>query len=159
VEHLQKLGVSVAVTGDEMHIKGGTPLKAVDFDGSLAPDAVLPLAAVSAYAEGTSRFMNIEHIRYKECDRISDFRAQLEKAGVRTEEKRDELIVHGSPDGIKGAAEIDGHYDHGVIMAMTAVALGSQHGLTIRDPRHVAQTYPHFYDDLASIGGIVEPIV
>ncbi len=158
VEHLQKLGVSIAVIGDEVHIKGGTSLKAVDFDGSLAPDAVLPLAAVSAYAEGTSRFTNIEHIRYKECDRISDFRSELEKAGIRTEEKLDELIVHGAPEGIRGAAEIiDGHYDHGVIMAMTAVALGSEHGITIREPRHVAQTYPHFFEDLASIRGIIEP--
>jgi len=157
IEHLQKLGVSIKVTGDEVHIKGGSPLKAVDFDGSLAPDAVLPLAAVSAYAEGTSRFTNIEHIRYKECDRISDFRTELEKAGVSTEEKLDELIIHGSPNGIKGAAEIDGHYDHGVIMAMTVVALGSEKGLTIRDPQHVAQTYPDFFDNLVSIGGMVDP--
>lgn len=157
VKHLQKLGVSIEVIEDKVHIKGGNPLKAADFDGSLAPDAVLPLAAVSAFAEGTSRFMNIEHIRYKECDRISDFRCELEKAGVRTEEKPDELIVYGSQGEIKGNADINGHYDHGVIMAMTAVALGSEKGLTICDPQHVAQTYPQFFGDLASIGGIVKP--
>ena len=138
-------------------MRGGGPFAARDFDGSLAPDAVLPLAAVAAFAEGVSRFTNIEHLRYKECDRISDFRRELLKAGVQAEERRDELIVHGQPAGIRGGAEIDGHFDHGVIMALSAIALGSHAGLTINAPRHVAQTYPDFFTDLRSIGGAIEP--
>ena len=153
VDHLRKMGVGVSQMGDELHIKSSGHLTAHDFDGSLAPDAVVPLAAVAAFAEGTSRFTNIEHIRFKECDRISDYRAELEKAGVSTDETQDELIIHGSPNGVRGGAVINGHYDHGVIMALTAVGLGSELGVTIDAPRHVAQTYPEFFEDLVSIGG------
>lgn len=159
INHLRNMGVQIEQSNDELHIKGGGNLKALDFDGSLAPDAVLPLAAVSAFAEGTSRFTNIEHLRFKECDRISDYRAELEKMGVSTEENHDELIIHGSPNGVEGGAIIDGHFDHGVIMALTAVGLASKQGVIIDDPCHVAQTYPDFFDDLASIGGGVTTVV
>ena len=158
IDHLRKMGVSIDQGAEELHVRGGAPLQPLDFDGSLAPDAVLPLAAVAAFAEGTSRFTNIEHIRFKECDRISDYRAELEKAGVKTEETQDSLIIHGSGKGVRGGAVINGHYDHGVIMALTAVGLASDLGVTIDDPRHVAQTYPNFFDDLASIGGFVGPL-
>lgn len=116
---------------------------------------MLPLAALAAHADGTSRFYNIEHLRYKECDRISDFRAELTKAGVSAEERRDELIIHGQPNGVPGGVVVDSHYDHGVVFAMTVLALRSQSGLAIRDAQYVAQTYPQFFDDLQRIGGTV----
>ncbi len=155
LDYVRRLGISAEFGPAGLRVRGGGSFKAQDFDGSKAPDAVLPLAALAAYADGTSRFYNIEHIRYKECDRISDFRRELLAAGVRADERRDELIVHGSPGGIAGGAVVDGHFDHGVIMALSALALRSDAGLVVRDPRHVGQTYPAFFDDLRSIGGDV----
>ncbi|WP_158259832.1 3-phosphoshikimate 1-carboxyvinyltransferase [Phyllobacterium phragmitis] len=159
LDYLRKLGVRMERSSKELRVFGGGPFVAHNFDGSLAPDAVLPLAAVAAFADGTSRFGNIEHIRYKECDRISDYRAELLKAGIQTEETRDELIIHGSPGGIDGGAEVFGHFDHGVIMALSAIAFGSRHGLIINDPQHVAQTYPTFFDDMQKIGASVTPLL
>ncbi len=155
LQYLSELGVSVDRTANGMRVRGGGELEARDFDGVLAPDAVLPLAALAAFARGTSRFYNIEHLRYKECDRISDFRAELVRAGIKAEETRDSLIIHGSPRGVAGGVVVDSHFDHGVIMALSAIALRSQEGLLIRDPRHVAQTYPGFFDDLRSLGASV----
>lgn len=157
LDYLRKLGVRIERSPKELRVFGGGPFAAHDFDGSLAPDAVLPLAAVAAFADGTSRFRNIEHIRYKECDRISDFRAELLKAGIHAEETQDELIIHGSPTGIEGGVEVSGHFDHGVIMAMSAIAFGSRRGLVINDPQHVAQTYPDFFKDMQNIGATVTP--
>jgi 3-phosphoshikimate 1-carboxyvinyltransferase len=157
LEYLRDIGVSVAADGTTLTVRGGQPLAPLDFDGSKAPDAVLPLAALAAHADGTSRFYNIEHLRYKECDRISDFRNELLRAGVAADEKRDELIIHGTPAGVAGAAVVDSHYDHGVVFAMTVVALRSRSGLTIRDAQYVTQTYPQFFDDLQRIGGKVTP--
>jgi 3-phosphoshikimate 1-carboxyvinyltransferase len=157
LEYLQEIGVDVITNGTTLSVRGGSPLKSLDFDGSKAPDAVLPLAALAARADGTSRFYNIEHIRYKECDRISDFRTELIRAGVAAEERRDELIIHGSPAGVAGGVAVDSHYDHGVVFAMTVIALGSRSGLTIRDAQYVAQTYPQFFEDLQRIGGHVTP--
>jgi 3-phosphoshikimate 1-carboxyvinyltransferase len=158
VEYLREIGVSVTTDGSTLSVHGGGELTPLDFDGSTAPDAVLPLAALAAHANGTSRFYNIEHLRYKECDRISDFRAELVRAGVRADERRDELIVHGSPAGVAGAVAVDSHYDHGVVMAMALIGLRSRSGLTINDPQYVAQTYPNFFADLQRIGATVTPV-
>jgi 3-phosphoshikimate 1-carboxyvinyltransferase len=155
LEYLREIGVAVSTSGTTLSVRGGGPLKPLDFDGSTAPDAVLPLAALAAQADGTSRFYNIEHLRFKECDRISDFRGELMKAGVLADEKRDELIVHGRPGRLAGGGVVDSHFDHGVVFAMTVLGLRSDAGLTIRDAQYVAQTYPHFFDDLQRIRGHV----
>lgn len=155
LEYLRQLGVGITTSANTISVRGGGELSPLDFDGSTAPDAVLPLAALAAHADGTSRFYNIEHLRYKECDRISDFRAELLRAGVAAEERRDELIIHGRPDGVAGDVVVESHYDHGVVFAMTVIALRSRSGLTIRDAQYVAQTYPQFFDDLLRIGGKV----
>jgi 3-phosphoshikimate 1-carboxyvinyltransferase len=157
LEYLREIGVSVAASGTTLSVRGGGLLKPLDFDGARAPDAVLPLAALAAHADGTSRFYNIEHLRYKECDRISDFRRELVRAGVAAEEKHDELIIHGTPAGVAGGVVVDSHYDHGVVFAMTLIGLRSRSGLAIRDAQYVAQTYPQFFDDLQRIGGTVTP--
>ncbi|GAA3097561.1 3-phosphoshikimate 1-carboxyvinyltransferase [Streptomyces rectiviolaceus] len=155
LEHLIGMGVSLDVGERSVRVSGGGTLRPLDFDGAKAPDAVLPLAALAAHADGTSRFHNIEHIRYKECDRISDFRHELERAGVAAEEKQDELIVHGSPEGVRGGVAVDSHYDHAVVMAMSLIALRSREGLTVNDPQYVAQTFPDFFEQLQRIGGRV----
>lgn len=158
VEYLREMGISITADGSTLSIHGGGELMPLDFDGSTAPDAVLPLAALAAHANGTSRFYNIEHLRYKECDRISDFRTELVRAGIRADERRDELIIDGSPAGIAGTVAVNSHYDHGVVMAMTLIALRSRSGLTINDPQYVAQTYPNFFADLQRIGATVTPV-
>lgn len=158
-DYLQALGIRIERQGSITRVQGGGAFRACDFDGSLAPDAVLPLAALAAFANGTSRFTNIEHLRYKECDRISDFRAELSRVGVRAEEKHDELIIHGSPRGVAGGVAVDSHYDHGVIMALTVVGLRSRGGVAINEPRHVAQTYPQFFSDIQRLGATVTPAV
>lgn len=155
LEYLQDMGVSLDLGERSVRVRGGGTLQPLDFDGAKAPDAVLPLAALAAHADGTSRFYNIEHIRYKECDRISDFLRELERAGIAAEEKQDELIVHGSANGVQGGVTVDSHYDHAVVMAMSLVALRSRDGLTINDSQYVAQTYPGFFEQLQRIGGSV----
>lgn len=156
VDVLGLMGVPIQHTDDTVHIQGNGQLKAVDFDGDQATDAVLAMVAAAVFAEGTSRFYNVENLRYKECDRITDFRTELCKAGAQVVEKRDEIIVHGSPAGVKGGVEINPHYDHRVIMALTVVGLRSEEGVIIRDAHHVAKSYPHYFDHLRSLGAAIE---
>lgn len=155
LEHLHDMGVSLDIGERNVRVRGGGALKSVDFDGAKAPDAVLPLAALAAHADGTSRFYNIEHIRFKECDRISDFRTELERAGIAAEEKQDELIIHGSSERVRGGVTVNSHYDHAVVMSMSLIALRSREGLTINDSQYVAQTYPEFFEQLQYVGGRV----
>ncbi|GAA3407205.1 3-phosphoshikimate 1-carboxyvinyltransferase [Paenibacillus hodogayensis] len=158
IDVLRAMEVPLTHDNDIVHIKGNGKLKAVEFDGDHFTDAVLAMVAAAVFAEGTSRFYNVENLRYKECDRITDYLNELRKAGADVEERQSEIIVHGKPEGVEGGVEIDAHFDHRVIMALTVVGLRSKLGLTIKDAHHVAKSYPHYFDHLKSIGAQVELI-
>lgn len=156
VDVLRSMGVDLTHENDVVRVRGNQKLKAGEFDGDHFTDAVLAMVAASLFAEGTSRFYNVENLRYKECDRITDFVTELRKAGADVEERQSEIIVHGRPQGIAGGVEINAHYDHRVIMALTVAGLRSEKGLIINDAHHVAKSYPQYFDHLLSLGAQIE---
>jgi 3-phosphoshikimate 1-carboxyvinyltransferase len=156
VDVLKMMEVPLTHENGIVHVKGNGKLKAVEFDGDHATDAVLAMVAAAVFAEGTSRFYNVENLRYKECDRITDYLNELRKAGANVEERQAEIIVHGRPEGVEGGVEINAHYDHRVIMALTVVGLRAKQPLRIRDAHHVAKSYPIYFDHLKALGANVE---
>ena len=134
VDVLKAMGVNLTHDNGVVHVRGNQRLVAGEFDGDHFTDAVLAMVAAAVFAEGTSRFYNVENLRYKECDRITDYLNELRKAGADVEERQSEIIVHGKPQGVEGGVEINAHFDHRVIMALTVVGLRSEKGLTIRMP-------------------------
>lgn len=156
VDVLRMMQVPLTHDNDEVHVRGNGKLKSVEFDGDAATDAVLAMVAAAVFAEGTSRFYNVENLRYKECDRITDYLAELRKAGANVEERQAEIIVHGRPEGVEGGVEINAHYDHRVIMALTVVGLRAKQPLKIKDAHHVAKSYPQFFDHMQALGARVE---
>jgi 3-phosphoshikimate 1-carboxyvinyltransferase len=156
VDVLQMMDVPLKHENGVVHVQGNGRLRPVEFDGDAATDAVLAMVAAAVYAQGSSRFYNVENLRYKECDRITDYLNELRKAGANLEEKQSEIIVHGRPDGIEGGVEIDAHYDHRVIMALTVVGLRARQPIVIKDAHHVAKSYPQFFDHMRSLGAIIE---
>lgn len=156
VDVLRMMEVPLTHENDIVHVQGNQRLKAVEFDGDAATDAVLAMVAAAVFAEGTSRFYNVENLRYKECDRITDYLNELRKAGANVEERQAEIIVHGRPEGVEGGVEINAHYDHRVIMALSVVGLRAKAPLRIKDAHHVAKSYPIFFDHMRSIGAQIE---
>lgn len=156
VDVLQMMQVPLTHDNDIVHVKGNATLKAVEFDGDAATDAVLAMVAAAVFAEGTSRFYNVENLRYKECDRITDYLNELRKAGANVEERQAEIIVHGRPEGVEGGVTIDAHYDHRVIMALSIVGLRAKAPIRIQDAHHVAKSYPQYFDHIAALGAKVE---
>ncbi|AOZ91568.1 3-phosphoshikimate 1-carboxyvinyltransferase [Paenibacillus crassostreae] len=156
VDVLQMMGVPLTHENDIVHVKGNGRLKAIEFDGDAATDAVLAMVAAAVFAEGTSRFYNVENLRYKECDRITDYLAELRKAGANVEERQAEIIVHGRPEGVEGGVEINAHYDHRVIMALSIVGLRAAQPITIKDAHHVAKSYPQYFEHLEALGAQVK---
>jgi 3-phosphoshikimate 1-carboxyvinyltransferase len=156
VDVLKAMGVPLTHQNGTVHVRGNQKLRAVEFDGDTFTDGVLAMVAAATFAEGTSRFYNVENLRYKECDRITDYLNELRKAGANVEERQSEIIVHGRPEGVEGGVEINAHFDHRVIMALTVVGLRSKQGLLIKDAHHVAKSYPIYFDHLRALGAQVE---
>jgi len=156
VDVLRMMEVPLTHTNGIVNVRGNGRLRAVEFDGDTATDAVLAVVAAAVFAEGTSRFYNVENLRYKECDRITDYLTELRKAGANVEERQSEIIVHGRPEGVEGGVEINAHFDHRVIMALTVVGLRAHAPIRIRDAHHVAKSYPIYFDHLRALGAKVE---
>ncbi|UHA74075.1 3-phosphoshikimate 1-carboxyvinyltransferase [Paenibacillus sp. 481] len=156
VDVLRTMGVPLTHADNVVHIQSQGQLQAGEFDGDEFTDGVLAMVAAAVFAEGTSRFYNVENLRYKECDRITDYLNELKKAGANVEERQAEIIVHGRPEGVEGGVDINAHYDHRVIMALTVVGLRAKQPLRIHDAHHVAKSYPQYFDHLRALGANVE---
>jgi 3-phosphoshikimate 1-carboxyvinyltransferase len=152
---LKQMGMSIEEKGNQLICRGAEVVQPIRLDGSTCQDSVLPMAALACFAHGTSTFYNVETLRFKECDRISDFRHELQAAGADVTEERDAIIIHGHGN-VKGGTIVNGRHDHSVIMALAVVALRSKSGLTIQGAEAVSQTYPTFFKDLQKLGAAVE---
>ncbi len=155
---LVAMGADITHDGSRVRIRGGRPLKAGRFDGDPFTDAVLALTAAALFAEGETQFENVENLRYKECDRISDYRCELNKLGARVSEAHDKLIISGRPEGLEGGVAVESRIDHRVIMGLTIAALRSQAPVLIREAGHIAKSYPAFFEHLRSLGARIETV-
>jgi len=152
VDVLRDMGADISFDGQRVRVKGGGALHGVEFDGDKATDAVLAMEGAACFALGASRFYNVENLRIKECDRISEPLLELRRIGIHAEEKKDEIIIHGNPNGYEGGIEVDGRKDHRVIMMLAIVGLRTYKGITINGAEHIAKSYPDFFLHLQSLG-------
>lgn len=146
VECLEKMGC-IATYEDKRITIEGRPLIGIDVDMNSISDTVQTLAVVALFAEGPTRIRNIEHIRFKETDRIEAVATELRKLGAEVTVKQSELII--VPRTIR-AAEIDTYEDHRMAMSFALAGL-VEPGIQIRNPGCTQKTYPHFFSDLRKI--------
>lgn len=123
-------------------------------DGSQMQDAIPTIAVLAAFNETPVRFVGIENLRVKECDRIRAVSTGLNniREGLAKEEG-DDLLVFSDP-GLAGQslpADIDTFADHRIAMSFALAGLKIR-DITILDPGCVAKTYPGYWDALASLG-------
>jgi 3-phosphoshikimate 1-carboxyvinyltransferase len=149
--------------GGGVRLVSNAVLRAVEFDGDLATDAVLALMGAACFAEGRTRFYNVSNLRIKECDRISEPLRELRKLGVKCWEGHeigdsdpDAIIIEGNPSGYEGGVTVDGRDDHRVIMLLSIVALRCKNPVRILRSHQVAKSYPTYFDHLTTLGARVE---
>ncbi|MDT8378873.1 MAG: 3-phosphoshikimate 1-carboxyvinyltransferase [Desulfotignum sp.] len=138
---LEKMGCDLFFEKKTVAVKGRR-LKAVDVDMSDTPDAVPAIAVAAAFARGTTRIRNIQHLREKECDRIHAVTSQLEKMGIHTDQGDDWLTVKG---GTPVGAFINTFNDHRIAMAFAVAGLNVP-GMQIENPACVGKSFPGFWD-------------
>ncbi len=138
--------------GEMIVLHGGRRLRGVEVNGDPIIDCIPVLVALASFAEGESRFYNIESLHYKESDRINDLCAELRKAGCELTPLQDTILVRGKPQGINGGVVVDGHHDHRLLMALAIAGTRSRHGLTLTGVEHIAKSYPHFFHEMQQLG-------
>lgn len=153
VVDIQKLGATIKYENNSL-ITSVNELKNVNIDVSQTPDLGPALSVIFTQAEGTSKLVNASRLRIKECDRITCVKEELNKLGANTSETEDSLIVNGKTN-IKGGT-IDSHNDHRLVMAFAMIATIADSDIVIMNAGAVKKSYPDFFKDYISLGGIVK---
>lgn len=164
-EVLAQMGAVISTFDEQngIRLSAQNDLRAVEFDGDLATDAVLALMGAACFAKGKTRFYNVSNLRIKECDRITEPLQELRKLGVKCWEGHeagdadpDAIIIEGNPEGYEGGVTVDGRDDHRVIMLLTIVALRCRNAVRILRAHEISKSYPGFFSDMISLGARIE---
>ncbi|MBN1360802.1 MAG: 3-phosphoshikimate 1-carboxyvinyltransferase [Sedimentisphaerales bacterium] len=152
VDYLRAMGAEITAADDGITVKASS-LKGVEIDMNATPDALPAMAVTAAFAEGTTRLVNVPQARTKETDRIACMAEELAKMGAQVEELPDGLVVHHSK---LRAAHLDGRSDHRIVMALALAALGLDEPCTIETAEAIKVTFPAFVNLMRSLGADME---
>jgi 3-phosphoshikimate 1-carboxyvinyltransferase len=126
----------------------GKSLCGISVDMNSISDTAQTLGVVALFAEGETEIRNIEHVRYKETDRIADLATELRKFGAAVEERRDGLRI--IPPSKIVPATVDTYDDHRMAMSFAVAGLKVD-GVVINNPECVQKTFPNFFKKLQQI--------
>lgn len=149
-EILARFGAKVTQLDNEVTVEKGK-LKAITIDASQIPDLVPVLSVCAAFAEGTTRIINAERLRIKECDRLKATAELLNNLGGKVKELSDGLEITGV-SSLKGG-NVNGYNDHRIVMSAAVCAARSDEDITATFAMSINKSYPDFYIDYNSIGG------
>jgi 3-phosphoshikimate 1-carboxyvinyltransferase len=125
-------------------------VRPINADVDAAPDAALPLAAMLAFAGGTSCLTGVARLREKESDRLAAAVELLTAAGavarVECRTSGSALVIEGRR-GIPRRASFLVRDDHRVAMSAAILALTLPTGSDVDDPGVVSKSYPEFFVD------------
>lgn len=149
-EILAEFGAKVTQRDNEVTVEKGD-LKAITIDASQIPDLVPVLSVCAAFAGGTTKIINAERLRIKECDRLKATAELLNNLGGKVKELSDGLEITGV-SSLKGG-NVNGYNDHRIVMSAAVCAARSDEDITATFAMSINKSYPDFYIDYNSIGG------
>ncbi len=149
-EILARFGAKVTQLDNEVTVEK-RELKAITIDASQIPDLVPVLSVCAAFAEGTTKIINAERLRIKECDRLKATAELLNNLGGKVKGLSDGLEITGV-SSLKGG-NVNGYNDHRIVMSAAVCAARSDEDITATFAMSINKSYPDFYIDYNSIGG------
>jgi 3-phosphoshikimate 1-carboxyvinyltransferase len=150
---MQSAGVSMSITPDQIEVRRSL-LKAFHFDATECPDLFPPLVALASVCEGKTVIEGARRLTHKESDRALTLQQEFGKMGVGIELQDDLMII----EGVKqlSAAITHSRHDHRIAMACAVAALRADGPVVIEEAEAINKSYPDFYDDIRSLGAVVQ---
>ena len=134
-------------------------LKGVRVPAERAPsmiDEYPILAALAAFAEGSTRMDGLAELKAKESDRLAATAAGLAAVGARAEVDGTSLIVHGTGQ-VPGGGLVATHMDHRIAMAFLTLGLAAERPITVDDVAMIETSFPEYLSLMQDLGGQFEP--
>ena len=154
VDYLKAMGADISFGPNSVTVKAST-LKGTELDMNKTPDALPAMAVTAAFAEGTTKLLNVSQARSKETDRIKCMARELKKMDVDVEELPDGLIIAGSTPQ---PAELHGWADHRIVMALSLAGMNLDAQCTIDTAQAINVTFPGYVELMKGIGANMEVI-
>lgn len=151
LEDIKAFGGSVISEGPYIYARRNK-LTEANISFKQTPDLGPALTVLASITPGHSYFYEAARLRIKECDRISSMREELEKLGAKIDEFNDGMDIYGSE--LHGGV-VESHNDHRVVMALATLATVLNEDLIIKNAEAIKKSYPNFFDDFSSLGGVV----
>lgn len=152
IQVIKDVGAEIHTSGNVIEIKR-KQLRSFTLDATEYPDLFPPLVVLAINCNGSSHIKGIERLKYKESNRAAVLQKEFNSIGADIRIVEDIMIVKG---GKIDGGKIHTHNDHRIAMAAAIVALNARKKVTIENFKCVDKSYPQFFEDLVSIGGIID---
>lgn len=154
IDYLKQMGAQIDVSDDGIHVRPPRDgLTGCTLDLNATPDALPMMAVVGCFARGSTTLGNVPQARVKESDRIAVMADELTKMGASVRQLPDGLVVEQSD---LHAADVDGHGDHRVVMALAVAGCTVKGRTRISTAESVAVTFPTFAECMTGLGADIE---
>ena len=153
VDHLRSMGAFITVEDDRV-VAMPSHLFGTELDCMDTPDLVPILSVAAAVAQGTTTFINVGRLRFKESDRLAAMKSVLASFGITSSVGEDTFTVYGGDPVALTTVESFG--DHRIAMSAAILSTVAKEITTINGSGCVAKSYPSFFEDFASLGGVVD---
>ncbi len=130
--------------------------KAFDVSAGDIPDLVPIMTVLACFAEGTSHITDCGRLRIKECDRLAAITDELNRLGGKVTANEDSLTI----EGVKAlhGGECVTYSDHRIAMSLAVASQRCTEPVIIRGAECVTKSYPNFFEDFRTLGGIADVI-
>ena len=152
---LQKMGADITIEPDCITARS-SQLHGIEVDMNLLPDQVPTMAIAACYAQGETIIKNAETARWKECDRITAVCTELKKMGAKITERQDGMVIHQDGTWRLQGANIDGYYDHRMVMAFSVAGLAAEGETIISDAQMVDKSFGSYVPEMTEAGAKLE---
>ena len=148
---LRDMGADITIDGDALTART-SELRGIEVDMNDLPDQVPTVAIAACFAKGKTVIKNALTARWKECDRIAAMYRELSKMGAKVIEKEDGLIIDQDGTWTLQAAQIDGYYDHRMVLSFAIAAMQVEGETLISDAQMAEKSFENFIPDMVKVG-------
>jgi 3-phosphoshikimate 1-carboxyvinyltransferase len=149
----EQLGVSTHFEDKGIRLKStANVVSSFSYDFTACPDLVPAILATCAGKGVRANITGVEHLRFKESDRLAALQTELQKTGSVLKRKGSTYELLPSTNRLSQTdCVFDSHGDHRLAMALAPLALTSA-SVKINNPEVVGKSYPGFWEDMDSVG-------
>jgi 3-phosphoshikimate 1-carboxyvinyltransferase len=143
-------GVSSEITENTLSItKTSDSETFISLDLVNTPDLAQTIAVTALGLGIECKLIGLHTLKIKETDRLVALKTEIEKLGGKVNITNNSLHIHTMSEELK-LTEIDTYNDHRMALAFAPLAIKTP--IVINNADVVSKSYPHFWDDLKTIG-------